>query len=123
MNTKLEALVQNKTWVLTDLPPNKKHIGCKWIYKVKLKSDGSIERYKARLVAKGYAQEYGVDYQEVFSPVANLATVRLFIAVATAKCWPLHQLDINNAFLHGFLRDDIYMRVPQGLPGAKLNQV
>lgn len=85
MNAELHALIDNKTWKLTELPPNKKPIGCKWIYKVKLKADGTIERCKARLVAKGFSQEYRVDYQEVFSPLANLVTMRVFIAMATAS--------------------------------------
>lgn len=99
MTAELDALAKNHTWELTEIPLTKKPIGCKWVYKLKLKSDGSVERCKARLVAKGYNQELGVDYTEVFSPVANLVTVRLFIIMATANNWPLHQLDINNAFL------------------------
>lgn len=95
MNSKLEALIQNQTWEITDLPSHKKPIGCKWVYKVKLNSDGSVERCKARLVAKGYTQEFGIDYQELFSPVANPVTVRVFIALATAYSWSIHQLDIH----------------------------
>lgn len=123
MNTELQALIDNKTWELTELPTNKKPIGCKWVYKVKLKADGTVERCKARLVAKGFKQEYGIDYQEVFSPLANLVIVRLLIVVATASSWPLHLLDINNAFLYVFLHDDIYMKAHQGLTGVKANQV
>lgn len=84
------------------------------VYEVKLKSDGSVERCKARLVAKGYTQEFGIQYHEVFSPDVNLVTVKVFIALATAFSWPIHQLDINNALLHGFLNGDIYMTIPQG---------
>lgn len=108
MNSELDSLIQNHTWEVNDLPSTKKPIVCKWVYKVKLKSDGSVEKCKARLVAKGYTQEYDIDYHEVFSHVANLVTVRVFLAIATVCSWPIHQLDINNAFLHAFLNDDIY---------------
>lgn len=122
-DAELTALQQNETWVITDLPPGKIPIGCKWIFKLKFSADGSVEKHKARLVAKGYSQESGIDYHEVFSHVANLVTVRLFIVVATAHSWPLHQIDINNAFLHGYLRDDIYRLPPPGLSGAQRRQV
>lgn len=123
MDAELLALDKNQTWEIVDLPPNKKPIGCKWVYKIKYDAAGQIDRYKARLVAKGYTQEYGGDYTEVFSPVAKMATVRFLIAMATLQSWPLHQLDINNAFLHGSLNDDIYMSITPGYKGAKSGQV
>jgi hypothetical protein len=89
MSKELEALEANHTWVLTSLPPGKQPIGCKWVYKLKFKSDGTIERYKARLVAKGYNQREGIDYSETFSPVAKLVTVRSFIAIAAAQGWSI----------------------------------
>lgn len=102
MTEELEALEKNHTWVLTTLPRGKKAIGSKWVYKIKLKPDGNVERFKARLVAKGYNQVHGIDYTDSFSPVAKLVTVRMLIAFATAKAWPLHQLNINNAFCMDF---------------------
>uniref|UniRef100_A0A2N9J2J6 Reverse transcriptase Ty1/copia-type domain-containing protein n=1 Tax=Fagus sylvatica TaxID=28930 RepID=A0A2N9J2J6_FAGSY len=106
MTKELAALEANHTWVLTSLPPGKHPIGCKWVYKIKFKSDGSIERYKARLVAKGYNQLEGIDYAETFSPVAKLVTVRCFIALAATQGWSITQLDVNNAFLHGDLDEE-----------------
>ena len=101
MNIEIITLELNKTWTIVDLPASTHVIGCKWVYKVKLKSDGTLERYKASLVAKGYNQCEGLDYYETFSPVAKLTTVRTLLAVAAVKQWHLHQLDVNNAFLHG----------------------
>ncbi|KAL0340294.1 UNVERIFIED_CONTAM: Copia protein [Sesamum radiatum] len=103
MDKELEALENNSTWDLTTLPAGKRAIGSRWVYKVKLHQDGFIERYKARLVAKGYTQVEGVDFFDSFSLVAKTVTVRLFIAIASAYRWPLLQLDVNNAFLHGHL--------------------
>ncbi|KAK7332845.1 hypothetical protein VNO80_29601 [Phaseolus coccineus] len=123
MNREVRALQANKTWYIIELPPNKTSIGCKWIYKIKYKSDGSIERYKERLVAKGYNQLEGIDFLDTFSPVAKLTTIRLLLALASAYNWHLHQLDVDNAFLHGDLDEEVYMTPPPGLITSKPNQV
>ena len=115
MDSELRALQENGTWTLTSLPPGKTPIDCRWVYKVKHKADGSVERYKARLVAKGFTQLEGVDYQETFSPTAKIITVRCLLALGAARGWQLHQLDVNNAFLHGDLSEEIYMSPPPGL--------
>ena len=115
MQSELAALAANHTWSLTPLPPRKQPIRCRWVYKIKRRSDGTIERYKARLVAKGYTQLEGIDYHDTFSPTAKMLTVRCLLALAAAQDWSLHQLDVNNAFLHGDLHEEIYMCPPPGL--------
>uniref|UniRef100_A0ACD6APZ5 Uncharacterized protein n=2 Tax=Avena sativa TaxID=4498 RepID=A0ACD6APZ5_AVESA len=114
MIEELNALERNKTWELVHLPAGKRAVGCKWIYTVKQNPEGKIERYKARLVARGYSQAYGIDYDETFAPVAKMNTVRILISCATNFGWPLHQLDVKNAFLHGDLQEEVYMEIPPG---------
>lgn len=114
MNKELDALENNHTWDLVTLPPGKQTIGCKWVYKIKFLANGEIDRYKARLVAKGYTQEEGVDFHDTFAPVAKGATVKSVIALAASKGWSIFQLDINNAFLHGDLYEEVYMDLPLG---------
>jgi len=102
---KMAALDANATWELVALPEDKKVIGCKWVYKVKHNVDGSVSKYKARLVAKGYAQTYGIDYEETYSPVAKMTIVRTIIVMAATKGWSLRQMDVKNVFLHGDLQE------------------
>lgn len=112
MKQEIQVLQTNKTWELTTLPPGKKAIDSKWVYKTKLKSDGSLDKHKARLVIQGNNQRYWVDYLETFSPVIKMQTIRSVIALAASRHWVLHQLDINNAFLHGEIDEEVYMKVP-----------
>lgn len=123
MQEELEALKKNNTWKLVPLPEGKKLVGCKWVFSIKYKADGSIDRYKARLVAKGFTQTYGIDYSETFSPVAKLNTIRVLLSLAANLDWPLHQLDVKNAFLHGNLDEEVYMDIPPGYTGSAGNKI
>jgi len=124
MDEEMAALDANAIWELVALPKDKNAIGCKWVYKVKHNADGSVSRYKARLVAKGHAQTYGINYEETYSLVAKMTTIRAIIAMAVIKGWSLHQMDVNNVFLHGDLREEVYMEQPPGyVDQTRLNLV
>ena len=112
MEAELQALKENHTWDIVSCPPNVKPIGSKWVYTVKLKFDGSLDRHKARLVALGNKQEYGLDYEETFALVAKMTTVRTILAIASSKSWPLHQMNVKNDYLNGDLKKEIYMKLP-----------
>ena len=108
------SLQDTQAWVLTQLPAKKRAIGCKWTFKVKYNTDGTVERYKARLVAKGYSQKYGEDYDETFAPVVKHTTIRALLTVATTKQMLVKHFDVKTAFLHSDLTEDIYMEQPEG---------
>jgi hypothetical protein len=112
MDEEYQALLNNKTWHLVPHHEANNIIDCHWVYKIK-KSDGSIERYMAQLVAKGFKQRQSIDYEDTFSPVIKSTTIHLILSFAVANNWCLRQLDVQNAFLHGFLEEDVYMRQPR----------
>ena len=114
MAEEIAALERTGTWELVPCPPRVRPITCKWVYKIKTRSDGSLERYKARLVARGFQQEHGRDYDETFAPVAHMTTVRTLLAVASVREWSISQLDVKNVFLNGELHEEVYMRPPPG---------
>ena len=108
------ALLRNSTWTLVPPPSGRNIVGSRWVFKLKHKADGSVDKYKARLVAQGFTQRYGLDYLDTYSPVVKHATVRLVLTLAMSRNWSVRQLDISNAFLHGVLEETAYMRQPPG---------
>ncbi|GKB38525.1 retrotransposon protein, putative, ty1-copia subclass [Tanacetum coccineum] len=114
MNAEIQSMMDNMVWVLVDLPPGCKTVGSKWIFKKKTDMDGIVHVYKARLVAKGYTQLYGVDYEETFSPVADIRAIRILISIAAYYDYEIWQMDVKTAFLNGYLDEDIYMVQPKG---------
>lgn len=103
MIEEMESIEDNATWTLTDLPAGRRAIGLKWVFKVKRDEHEAVAKYKARLVVKGYAQKQGIDYDEVFAPVAQHDTVRLLIALAAHEGWEVHHMDVKSVFLNGDL--------------------
>ncbi|GJT41254.1 ribonuclease H-like domain, reverse transcriptase, RNA-dependent DNA polymerase [Tanacetum coccineum] len=114
MKVELDSINRNNTWVLTTLPTGHKAIGLKWVFKTKKDANGNIIKHKARLVAKGYIQEHGIDFEEVFAPVARMETIRLLLAIAANNKWEVHHLDVKSAFLHGELKEEVYVTQPEG---------
>jgi len=116
MAEELTALKENKTWSVTPLPHGKHAVGSRWIFKTKFNSDGSIDRHKARLVAQGFTQKFSIDYKETFAPVAKMTTVRVLLSVAINNGWEMSQMDVINAFLHGDLEEEVFMKLPPRHP-------
>ncbi|KAI3766125.1 hypothetical protein L2E82_16175 [Cichorium intybus] len=114
MEEEMTALRNNQTWELVPRPQGSNVVGSKWIFRTKLRADGSIDRFKARLVAQGFSQIPGMDFSHTFSPVVKASTVRIVLSLAVLNKWPLHQLDVKNAFLNGHLTDTIFMEQPPG---------
>jgi hypothetical protein len=108
MNEEYRSLMENDTWDLVPLPKGKKLVICKWVYKTKYASDGSVERHNARLVSKGFSQVEGIDYNETFSLVAKMNFIHLVLALYASHKWEVHQMDAKSAFLHGDLQEEIY---------------
>ena len=122
MKTEYDALLTNSTWTLVPKPVNKRITSCKWIYKLKLKVDGSIDHFKACLVAKGFNQTYGIDYFETFCPVVKPTTIRIVLSLAISQDWLVKQLDVNNVFLNGELKEEVYMvQSPSFVDNSKLD--
>ena len=114
LESELSALTKNNTWSIVSLPVGHKPIRCRWVYRIKYRFNGSIERYKARLVAKGYTQVEGIYYIATFSPTAKLTTLCCLLTIAVARNWFTYQLDVKNAFLHRDLHETVYMELPPG---------
>ncbi|XP_016667626.1 uncharacterized mitochondrial protein AtMg00820-like [Gossypium hirsutum] len=116
-----QAFIDNGTWSLVSLPPNRTPIRCKWIFKVKKHVDGTTERHKARLVRKGFSQVVGHDYRETYSPVVKTSTVHVLLSVALLNEWQICQVNINNSFLKGDLFEEVYMVQPLGFEKTNPN--
>ena len=117
MRSELQSISKNKTWELVKLPQGHRPIGLKWVFKIKKNAEGEVVKHKARLVAKGYVQKQGVDFEEVFAPVARLDTVRTILAIlaiAANRGWQVHHLDVKTAFLNGDLEEEVYVSQPEG---------
>lgn len=114
MADECKALLNNDTWELVPCPPSTNAMFDKWIFKHKFHLDGQLARYKARWVVHGYSQQHGIGYDETFSPVIKLSSIRAVLSIAISKLWPIHQLDVKNAFLHGHLDETVYGQQPPG---------
>ncbi|GJS44384.1 retrotransposon protein, putative, ty1-copia subclass [Tanacetum coccineum] len=119
MNTEMQSIKDNQVWVLVDLPLNGQTFGSKWLFKKNTNMDGNVPIFKARLIAKGYTQTYGVDYEETFSPAANIRAIRILLAIVAFYDYEIWQMDVKIAFLNGRLSEDLYMVQPEGFVDPK----
>src|SRR6201986_1265917 len=119
----IQTLIDNGTWELALLPPGRKAIGCRWVFTIKRKSDGSFDRLKGRLVAKGFSQRPGFDYDETYASTVKWATLRAILAYAALEDLEIESVDISSAFLNGEIDSEIYMQQPEGFPQGSPDQV
>ena len=110
----MNSLQKNTTWELVSLPPGRKLVQCKWVFRTKVSTDGRTYKYKARLVEKCFSLVQGVDYHETFTPVAKMDSIRLVLVISAYKHWEVHHMDVKSTFLHGYIHDEIYMKHPKG---------
>ncbi|GJS70398.1 retrotransposon protein, putative, ty1-copia subclass [Tanacetum coccineum] len=124
MNVEMQSMKDNEVWDLVDLPPNGKTVGSKWLFKKKTDMDGAVHTYKARHVAKGYTQTPGIDYEETFSPVADIRAIRILIAIVAFYDYDIWQMDVKTSFLNGYLSKEVHMEQPEAFVNPKYpNQV
>ena len=109
MNEEIVAIEKNETWDLVDLHANKTSIGVKWVYKTKPNEKGELEKHKEIFVLKGYAQQYGIDYDETFSLVARMDTIRVVLSIEAQNQWPKYQMDVKYSILNGILEEEVYV--------------
>nr|GEW44347.1 hypothetical protein [Tanacetum cinerariifolium] len=119
MNVEMQSMKDNEVWVLVELPPNGKTVGRKWLFKKKTDMDGVVQTYKARLVAKGYTQTPWIDYEETYSPIADIKAIRILIAIVAYYDYEIWQMDVKTAFLNGYLNEEVYMEQPKGFVNQK----
>lgn len=123
IRSEISSIMQNHTWNLVDLPPGCKTLGSKWIFKRKMKTDGTIDKYKARLVIKGYKQKKGYDYFDTYSPVSRMTSIRMILAIVSLRNLEVHQMDVKTAFLNGDLEEEIYIDQPEGFESMDKRKV